>query len=233
MVINCPVGSWDLEALASGFAKPCPETRWASLALAVLWICLLISVSELKEYAWYLVAIGGIGMLQNIYAAGISRAPGTAGLHLTPSSRAPTIMDRRGKVKNDPKEKVDVDQTIQELSDVAAWVTAKSDETSEADTMPLWLGSMLPHDGLPVWLKPAEPEKKGYRYGTGVQGALVELEKWEPSAGEAHVPIFFPSGLDSCEDRARDKSHKDFWKRAHATRKVRRDAEKKRKTQLL
>lgn len=101
MVFVCNKGSWDLQSLASGFSIPRSETRWTSLALAVLWICLLISVSGLKEHALFLVGIGSIGMLQNIYAAGASRKPGTANFHITPFARAPTIIGRRADYEVD------------------------------------------------------------------------------------------------------------------------------------
>jgi hypothetical protein len=117
MVIKCPVGSRDLEALASGNATPCGETLWISLMLATLWMCLLISVSGLEEHAWFLVAIGGIGVLQNIYAAGVSRDPGNAGLHPTPSARTATIIGRRGKVTADPDSDVDLGGTTCELDE--------------------------------------------------------------------------------------------------------------------
>lgn len=177
IIIKCPVKSWDLEALASGFAMPCWETTQISLVLAILWVCLLISVSGLKEHDWYLVSIGSIGMLQNIYAAGVSRGPGTAGLHVSPSSRASTIIGQRGKVKDDPDGEFDLKEIMLKLADVSAWATAKPDAKSSAATMPLWLESMSPHDGMLEWLKPAKLEKDGVRYGTGVQGALIELEK--------------------------------------------------------
>jgi len=75
--------SWDLESLATGISVPRPETRWISLALAILWTCLLISVSGLKEHTWFLVGIGGIRMLQNVFAAGKSRKPSASNFYIT------------------------------------------------------------------------------------------------------------------------------------------------------
>jgi len=43
---------------------------------------LLITVAGMKQNAWFLLAIGCIGMVQNIYAAGARRYPGAYGIHL-------------------------------------------------------------------------------------------------------------------------------------------------------
>jgi len=108
MVFIGDEGSWDMESLATGTSVPRPETRWISLALARLWTGLLISVSGLKEHAWFLVGIGGLGMLQNVFAAGTSRDPGASGFHLTPFARAPTIIGIRQDYNDDDDAKVDL-----------------------------------------------------------------------------------------------------------------------------
>ncbi|KAK7032593.1 hypothetical protein VNI00_012856 [Paramarasmius palmivorus] len=57
-------------------------TQAASLFLAALWILMLITVTGIKEHAWFLLLVGGFGMLQNALAAGAVRRPGTSGVHL-------------------------------------------------------------------------------------------------------------------------------------------------------
>ncbi|KAK7446996.1 hypothetical protein VKT23_014209 [Stygiomarasmius scandens] len=57
-------------------------TQLASLILALLWIVLLITVTALEENAWYLLAVGSIGMIQNVICAGARRATGTTGIRL-------------------------------------------------------------------------------------------------------------------------------------------------------
>ncbi|CAG8957588.1 hypothetical protein HYFRA_00010454 [Hymenoscyphus fraxineus] len=52
------------------------------LLLVILWTALLITTSGMKTNTWYLVGIGGIGMLQNIFIAGARRHPSAYGLHL-------------------------------------------------------------------------------------------------------------------------------------------------------
>lgn len=58
------------------------KTRAILLGLAMLWILLLITASGLQTNTWFLHAVGGLGMLQNIYAAGAPRNPENFGIHL-------------------------------------------------------------------------------------------------------------------------------------------------------
>ncbi|KAL4802580.1 hypothetical protein BDV18DRAFT_146933 [Aspergillus unguis] len=76
----------DLEDLASGFSMiDYPViTIWAQLAtivLGVLWVALLITASGV-DGSWYLIAVGGIGMLQNVFVAGWKRTPEAYGVPL-------------------------------------------------------------------------------------------------------------------------------------------------------
>jgi hypothetical protein len=57
-------------------------TRFAMIILGALWIVLLISSSALTDQSWFLIAVGGIGMLQNIFVAAWSRRPEALGLPL-------------------------------------------------------------------------------------------------------------------------------------------------------
>ncbi|KAL0580019.1 hypothetical protein V5O48_002022 [Marasmius crinis-equi] len=70
-------------------------TRAACLTLALLWIIFLITVTALEEDAWYLLAVGGIGMVQNVIIAGARRDLGTSGIHLEEIEvfRQRTVMD--------------------------------------------------------------------------------------------------------------------------------------------
>ncbi|CAK9260005.1 unnamed protein product [Sphagnum jensenii] len=58
-------------------------TQVSCLILAFLWIVFLITVAGLKQNTWYLLAIGGLGMIQNVVIAGVSREPSAMGIHLT------------------------------------------------------------------------------------------------------------------------------------------------------
>jgi hypothetical protein len=41
-----------------------------------------MAAAGLRNHAWFLLAVGGLGMLQNMAAAGISRNPNALGIHL-------------------------------------------------------------------------------------------------------------------------------------------------------
>lgn len=94
--------------------------------------------------------------------------------------------------------------------------------------MPQWLTSMSISDGIPAWLEPIKPQKK-IIYAVGVHGALMELEKWVPTAGVANVQLFFPSGISYSDERIRHNISKKFCKRAYHTANVRKRAEEKRR----
>lgn len=77
----------DLEDLATGFANLDPPSitifaRLAVLALGILWVALLITSSAISDQAWFLIAVGGIGMLQNVFVAAWRRRPEAFGLPL-------------------------------------------------------------------------------------------------------------------------------------------------------
>ncbi|OBS23302.1 hypothetical protein FPOA_03851 [Fusarium poae] len=266
MVFIASAGSWDLERLATYTPVPRTETRWISVILSMLWVCLLISISGLKRHTWFLIAAGGLGMLQNVSAAGISRHPTSSNFHLTKFSHAPTIIGRRECYKDDPSPEVNLEEDIQGFSDVQLWVSQGSDRTShraqrERAPMPSWVSSMAEEDGAPKWLATLKPtltdritdtrpkslpsslktlnpftsrksDQDKIIYASGVQGALVELEKWVPKAGLSMLPIFFPGGgLQFHDDDIRGNKFKKFWKRAYHTRTIRKRAEEKRRSE--
>jgi len=104
--------------------------------------------------------------------------------------------------------------------------------------MPQWLDSMSKDDGIPDWLEPIKPKptatgvarrQSEVIYATGVHGALMELEKWIPTAGLAIVQVLFPSGLEYNDQSIRDNVHKKFWKREYHTSDLRKRAEARRR----
>ncbi|KAJ5348598.1 uncharacterized protein N7506_001851 [Penicillium brevicompactum] len=72
-------GGLDLEDMAGGQFN---TTRLMTFLLAVLWILLLLSSTGIQEHAWYLLAVGGTGMLQNLITAGAPRQPAMLGIPL-------------------------------------------------------------------------------------------------------------------------------------------------------
>lgn len=103
MVIVGHENAWDLEAMSSARLRTRSETRWAYLALTALWTLLLITVSGLKTHSWFLIGVGGLGMLQNIYVAAAVVKPEELNIRLTPHEVRPTIigyqMEREAKKK--------------------------------------------------------------------------------------------------------------------------------------
>ncbi|KAJ4252515.1 hypothetical protein NW757_005957 [Fusarium falciforme] len=95
----------DLEDLAAAdtgaFAKR--GTRLAVVALGFLWILLLITASGIRQNTWFLLAVGAMGMLQNMYVAGTSRPPEAFGvpLEFVEVIGKPKIMDALLKVEHD------------------------------------------------------------------------------------------------------------------------------------
>ena len=76
----------NLEDLASGQSNREVATnlftRLALLCLFVLWILLLITAAGIKDNTWFLLAVGGIGIVQNVFVAGRHRRPESFGLPL-------------------------------------------------------------------------------------------------------------------------------------------------------
>ncbi|KAF2119626.1 hypothetical protein BDV96DRAFT_540674 [Lophiotrema nucula] len=74
----------NLEDLASAHVPASTATKIGILILAIVWIYLLLSSSNVSR-GWgtgCFLAIGGMGMLQNILVAAWPRGPGVTGLHL-------------------------------------------------------------------------------------------------------------------------------------------------------
>ena len=181
MILRCSKSAWDLEALATATSDSLPETPWCLVGLAVLWICLLISVSGLESNTWFLLLIGGLGMLQNVYVASARREPEDLGLRMKPFKKRPKIIG--SKVKEE-----------------MFWPKLDAAELSDDDKRPAGAKEMAADDPLvreEPYLEPWET--------VGVRGAIRELEKTIPKAGMALMPEFFPAVWRVERERYRDK----------------------------
>lgn len=58
-------------------------TRIVCFLQALFWIVLLITVAGFRSRSWYLVGVGGLGMLQNAVVAAVYRSPDRRGIPLT------------------------------------------------------------------------------------------------------------------------------------------------------
>ena len=75
-------GGLRLEDLAGAREVRSQYTIFFTSMLAVLWTVHLLIVASLQNDAWYLLAVGALGMVQNVVAAGARRSPGALGIHL-------------------------------------------------------------------------------------------------------------------------------------------------------
>lgn len=70
----------DMEDLATGKAPDLLSTRIYTSLLAVFWLVLLITCCGIKRDSWYLLAVGGLSMAQNLIVASVPRTPAALGL---------------------------------------------------------------------------------------------------------------------------------------------------------
>ncbi|KAL6800558.1 hypothetical protein J3E68DRAFT_448847 [Trichoderma sp. SZMC 28012] len=80
IIVHGRKGELDFEALAAGWTPHLWSTRLLTLVLAILWLALLLTSTGIKTNTWYLLAVGGLGMLHNLLLAGAPRYPPSLGL---------------------------------------------------------------------------------------------------------------------------------------------------------
>ncbi len=64
------------------FASSDAVTRACLAGISALWVSLLITAAGVKTNTWFLLAVGGIGIVQNVLVAGWRRNPSALGVHL-------------------------------------------------------------------------------------------------------------------------------------------------------
>ncbi len=69
-------GQSNMDACANGF------TRSAVFLLCILWVFLLVTAAGLRDDTWFLLIVGGLGIIHNVFVAGCRRRPENFGLHL-------------------------------------------------------------------------------------------------------------------------------------------------------
>jgi len=82
----------DFEDLATSRRIAKTSTRLALSALAIAWLVLLVSVAGFSDHTWFLVGVGGIGMIENVMIAGLARKPESFGIHIRYKE---VILDRK------------------------------------------------------------------------------------------------------------------------------------------
>ncbi|KAF2966729.1 hypothetical protein GQX73_g6840 [Xylaria multiplex] len=82
----------DLEDLAGGLpGEESRVTQITSIVLTVLWIALLLTSTGIEDNTWYLLAVGGLGMVQNVVVAAAPRRPDALGLPIELVTKPYTI----------------------------------------------------------------------------------------------------------------------------------------------
>ncbi|KAJ5177526.1 uncharacterized protein N7500_000225 [Penicillium coprophilum] len=81
-----PRKGWWMQVLS-----PSNTTRMMTFLLAVLWLMLLLTSTGIQEHAWYLLAVGGTGMLQNLITAGAPRQPAMLGIPIRLAMRSNSV----------------------------------------------------------------------------------------------------------------------------------------------
>ena len=91
-----------LDDLAGAVPKPSRRTRLLCGLFAFLWITFLITAGGLDDHTWYLLGVGTVGMIQNVFVAGRRRSPESHGIPLSelrePILGKATVKGRRPKV---------------------------------------------------------------------------------------------------------------------------------------
>ena len=98
--VACGVRSLNLEDLAvSRRIGASKRMRVVSVTLATSWIMLLVAIGGLAQDTWFLLGVGGVGMLHNIIVAGYKRGTSAHGVPLD-TDNPHLINDVPGNVMN-------------------------------------------------------------------------------------------------------------------------------------
>ncbi|KAE8153290.1 hypothetical protein BDV25DRAFT_137045 [Aspergillus avenaceus] len=92
-----------LDDLASAVQHGGWKTRLISIMLATLWIGFLVTVGGIDQSTWYLLGIGGLGMVHNVFVAGWHRASEAHGIPLQRAQRIRNEFGRRKKGGKRPR----------------------------------------------------------------------------------------------------------------------------------
>ena len=82
IIFNTDSECLNLEDLAGAQEHPHPTSKIILSVLAMSWILFLINVAGLQDHHWYFLAVGFLGMVQNVFVAGAPREPSAFGIHL-------------------------------------------------------------------------------------------------------------------------------------------------------
>ncbi|KAL7956843.1 hypothetical protein V8C34DRAFT_199740 [Trichoderma compactum] len=181
--------AWDLETLATATSASLAETPWLLGVLAMLWGCLLITVSGLKQNTWFLVLIGGIGMIQNIYASAARRPASAFNVRIMPYMPRPTIV---GLGFDWPRDDEVSDEDLDDIT--GQWRQALGYETTPGVRGAVReLEKIFPKAGVALMLEffPALVKYEPERYRTN-----GEKKFWKKAFREFGIPILSKDSKD-------------------------------------
>lgn len=97
LVIFAERGSLNFEDLAAATesTKVSLWTKMLSLFQLLCWIALLVVVDGIDNHTWFLIAIGGIGMLYAIFVTAVPRKPASWGIQLEAIKTKPCIASHK------------------------------------------------------------------------------------------------------------------------------------------
>lgn len=88
----------NLADLAGGRSPELPNTCIWTTVLAMLWMVFLITCTGIVSDTWYLMAVGGLGMLHNLVSAGWPRRPEAMGLPISPVKTDASSQENQMKI---------------------------------------------------------------------------------------------------------------------------------------
>ncbi|PSK45288.1 hypothetical protein B9Z65_2428 [Elsinoe australis] len=97
MLICCEPGSLGLEAMAAGRLHVYPQTSAWLTTMAFCWVALRKTVTGLTDHTWYLILVGGLGMLQHVCLASIPAHHSEHNINLQPHKDRSLIVGYRFK----------------------------------------------------------------------------------------------------------------------------------------
>jgi len=162
--------SLDLTDLAAGKGCGSQATKILAASFATVWLALLITVIGMLQDQWFLLAVGGLGMVHNVIVAGVPRRPSAMGLHLE-------FVECIGNVK--------VMKALMEAEDKCPG--------AGASLLPIFFPGDLRPEEQEFWDKKAVQRKgKGAApQRTNLQRTASNSSKYGPTVDTLSVPSFF------------------------------------------
>ncbi|KAF1953709.1 hypothetical protein CC80DRAFT_527113 [Byssothecium circinans] len=140
----------DLEALAAAWPVDLWSTRLYTFLLALCWLVLLVASTGIKTGTWYLLAVGGMGMLQNLVVASAPRYPASMGFPIELAKMPTPAASSGGKLSAIDDQQSEMPAIFAE--EKVMWTLMEFDERFKG------LGKQLVSEYFPGNLRPWEEQ---------------------------------------------------------------------------